>query len=137
MKSIDRYANAATEGTLPDDFPLNWFYRYRAIRDKNRNGAEAYKLYEGFIKAAETYDAQLDQPFQIGATNSGPSLDAGEKPKGSKVEQQASQSSAASKPSDSPEKSSTENPKSVEKDSSTEGKIESKRQPPPLEAPLS
>lgn len=137
LKSIDRYANAATEGTLPDDFPLNWFYRYRAIRDKNRNGAEAYKLYEGFIKAAETYDAQLDQPFQIETANSGASVEAGDKPKGSKVEQIVPKTPDPSKPVDSPEKSSKEKPESVDKDSATKGEIESKRQPPPLEAPLS
>jgi hypothetical protein len=69
LRSIDRYAKAATEGALPEDFPLNWFYRYRALRDKNKIGEETFRLYEGFVADAEKYDARLDSPFELPAKN--------------------------------------------------------------------
>jgi hypothetical protein len=66
LKSIARYADQTSEGTLPKDFPLDWFYRYRAIRDKNREGEESIALLDGFTEAAKTYEAKLDEPFEVG-----------------------------------------------------------------------
>ncbi len=65
LKSIDRYAKAATEGSLPEEFPLNWFYRYRALRDKNRLGDETLRLYDQFMDESKVFDAKLDMPFEV------------------------------------------------------------------------
>jgi hypothetical protein len=74
LKSITRYADATNEGSIPEDFPLGWFVRYRAIRDNNKVGEETYQLYDGFIQAAATYDAELETPFEVeAASNSLPS----------------------------------------------------------------
>jgi hypothetical protein len=72
LKSITRYADATNEGSLPEDFPLNWFVRYRAIRDNNKMGEETYQLYHGFVDAAATYEARLETPFEVESASSSP-----------------------------------------------------------------
>ncbi|MDZ4851821.1 MAG: IRE (iron responsive element) [Pirellulaceae bacterium] len=63
LKSIERYATS-TDSTLGDDFPLNWFYRYRAIRDKNKAGDETIRLYDEFVREAENQPGNLDTPIE-------------------------------------------------------------------------
>ncbi len=64
LRSITRYAESA-DVSIGEDFPLFWFYRYRGLRDKNRENFESIKMYEDFIDASKDYDGDLDHPFEI------------------------------------------------------------------------
>ena len=138
LKSIDRYANAATEGTLPNDFPLNWFYRYRAIRDKNKAGEETFRMYEGFLDESKSYDAQLDMPFEMETASPATERGSGGKSDKSSAGEDRILNRNVPKSIGNSLDSPNENPIVNEKDvlNSEAGAYESRRTPPPLEAPL-
>jgi hypothetical protein len=138
LKSIDRYANAATEGTLPNDFPLDWFYRYRAFRDKNKAGADTFRMYEGFLDDSKSFDAQLDMPFEIATSPSEAENGSEGKPNRSPSGEEASSKRNASKSSEKSADTPKEPPIVNERDNSIDaaGASELRRMPPPLEAPL-
>jgi hypothetical protein len=136
LKSINRYANAATEGTLADDFPLNWFYRYRAIRDKNKGGAETLKMYDSFSINSIAYDANLDMPFEIETATTVPEAAQGDLSGKSPSGEDATLKRDVPRSPDKSVDALKEN--AIENDSlkNAAGTSETNRTPPPLEAPL-
>ena len=65
LRSIDRYAKDR-DIIIEEGFPLYWFYRYRAIRDKNKAGEETISMYQEFVDAAAKNNDNLETPFELG-----------------------------------------------------------------------
>ncbi len=64
LKSISRYSES-TDTNIEEDFPLYWFYRYRAIRDKNKAGEETERMYQELVEAASKNDDNLEIPLEV------------------------------------------------------------------------
>ena len=62
LRSIGRYSENA-DVSIEEGFPLYWFYRYRAIRDRNKAGEETIRLYREIEEAAAKNDDNLQVPF--------------------------------------------------------------------------
>jgi hypothetical protein len=64
LRSIGRFGES-TDTAIEEGFPLYWFYRYRAIRDRNKAGEETMRLYQELEDASRKIEDNLEIPFEV------------------------------------------------------------------------
>ncbi len=62
-KAIANYAKAY-DVTLDESFPLDWFLKFRAYYERNRNGDEVGVLIREYLRKAPSYEGILDDAVE-------------------------------------------------------------------------